>query len=45
MNLQAIHTILTVGTTYMILGAGGTLFCLYKLARTGFFRDFFTGKG
>ncbi len=42
MNAQTIHTIITSGTTYMVLGSAFALFCLYKLARTGFFRDFFT---
>jgi hypothetical protein len=30
--------------TLMIAGTAGCCFCLYKLAATGFFTDFFTGK-
>jgi hypothetical protein len=41
MNTQTIHTIITTGTIYMALGSAGALFCLYKLARMGLFRDFF----
>lgn len=44
MNYETIHTIITAGTTYMVAATGISFFGLYKLAKTGLFRDFFTSK-
>lgn len=45
MTTQAIHTIITTGTAYMIAGTAIALFGLYKMGLIGMIRDFFTGKG
>lgn len=44
MNTELIHTIITAGTTYMAIATSIALFGLYKLAKAGFFTDFFTSK-
>lgn len=44
MNYSTIHTIIVSGTTYMVIGSCIALFGVYKLAKAGLFRDFFTSK-